>query len=144
MVPGSGAPRLYGVMLDGNYAQPQLQDPGFQLRTNSSDPSEQAVDLARLLLAKLPALGPTVTAIRTAGTTPVPRRNRAAFSRAHAEGAVLYVLREHLGAPVLAGDPKFLAKHLGAPHLEVEARAKGLNSANTQAALAALCALPKD
>ncbi|MCB1257179.1 MAG: hypothetical protein KDB26_08750 [Microthrixaceae bacterium] len=143
VVPSSGAPKLNGVLADGTYTEPVIVDT-FQVRTNSNDPAEQAVDLARLLLAKLPGLEFTAAAIRVAGTRPVGSRQKAAFSRAHAEGAALYVLREHLKAAVTTGDPKALAKSLGVPHTELEAKAKELVKGKSDAALAALSQLPKD
>lgn len=142
MVPSSGAPKLYGVLADGTYEAPAIVDT-FQVRTSSTEPAEQAVDLARLLLAKLPGLQFTAAAIRVAGTRPVGSRQKAAFSRAHAEGAALYVLREHLKAPVVTGDHKALAKELGVPYAELEAKSKELAKSKADAAIAALSQLPK-
>ncbi|QXU56573.1 hypothetical protein [Rhodococcus sp. LW-XY12] len=142
VVPGGGAPKLHGVIADGTFEDPIIVD-SFEVRTNSHEASEQAVDLARLLLAKLPGLRFSAAAIRIAGTTPVPRRNKAAFSRAHAEGAALYVLREHLKSPVATGDPKALAKSSDVPYPELEATAKGLLKSKADATLAALSQLPK-
>ena len=141
VVPGAGAPRLHGVVVDGTYENPTVID-SFEVRTSSTAPSEQAVDLARLLLAKLPGLNFDAAAIRIAGTTPVARRNKAAFSRAHAEGAILYVLREHLNLPVAAGDPKALAKSASVASAELVAKAKTLLNGKADAALAAISKLP--
>src|SRR3954447_5724584 len=107
--PAGGQPRLHGVILSGTVAAPSVED-SFEFRSTDTDPSEQAVDLARLLLGKLPGLEFDTAVIRTAGPSPVARRNKAQFSRAHAEGAVLFVLREHLKRPITTGDPQTLAK----------------------------------
>jgi hypothetical protein len=143
VVPGAGAPKLHGVIARGTFEQPVIVD-SFEVRTNSDQPAEQAVDLARLLLAKLPGLDFTAAAIRVAGTRPVGSRQRAAFSRAHAEGAALYVLREYLKSPVVTGDHKALAKALGVPHTELAAKSKELLKSKADAVLAALSQLPKD
>lgn len=142
VVTGGGAPKLQGVIADGTFDDPAIVE-SFEVRTNSQEASEQAVDLARLLLAKLPGLSFSAAAIRIAGTPPVARRNKAAFSRAHAEGAVLYVVREHLKVPVATGDPKALAKASGVPYAELEARTSDLPKSKVDATLAALSQLPK-
>lgn len=142
VVPGSGAPKLFGVLANGTFEEPVIVDT-FEVRTNSNEPAEQAVDLARLLLAKLPGLDFNAAAIRIAGTRPVASRQKAAFSRAHAEGAALYVVREYLKGTVVTGDHKALAKFLGVPHADLEAKAKELAQGKADAALAALSQLPK-
>lgn len=142
VITGGGAPKLHGVLVDGTSENPTIIS-DFEVRTNSDEASEQAVDLARLLLAKLPGLSFSAAAIRIAGTPPVARRNKAAFSRAHAEGSVLYVLREHLKAPVATGDPKALARSSGVAHAALEATAKNLLKGKADATLAALSQLPK-
>lgn len=116
---------------------PEIVD-AFELRTNESDPSEQAVSLARLLLGKLPGLAFDFAAVRTAGTTPVARRNRAQFSRAHAEGAVLYVLREHTRQPVLCGDPQALATAAGTKKALLLEQVAKISEGNKEALVAAL------
>ena len=141
VVPRAGAPKLDGVIATGTYETPVIVDT-FEVRTNSDQPSEQAVDLARLLLAKLPGLKFNAAAIRVAGTKPVGSRHKAAFSRAHAEGAALYVLREHLKMPVTTGDPKAFARALGVPHADLEAKSKALAKGKADAAMAALSQLP--
>ena len=60
--------------------------PNFELKATDGDASEQAVDLARLLQGKLAGLEFDKAVIRTAGSSPVANRQRAQFSRAHAEG----------------------------------------------------------
>ncbi|MCV7274494.1 hypothetical protein [Mycolicibacter arupensis] len=142
VVPSAGAPKLYGVLARGTFAEPEIVDT-FEVRTNSDQPADQAVDLARLLQAKLPGLEFTAAAIRVAGTRPVGSRQKAAFSRAHAEGAALYVIREHLKSPVVTGDHKALAKMLGVPSADLEMKSKELAKSKADAALAALSQLPK-
>lgn len=93
--PAAGKPRILGVIVSGTARRPVLED-DFELRATGTDPSEQMVDLGRLLLGKLPGLSFDAAVVRTAGASPVARRNKAQFSRAHAEGAAIYVLREHL------------------------------------------------
>lgn len=133
---------MYGVLARGTFAEPEIVDT-FEVRTNSDQPADQAVDLARLLQAKLPGLEFTAAAIRVAGTRPVGSRQKAAFSRAHAEGAALYVIREHLKSPVVTGDHKALAKMLGVPSADLEMKSKELAKSKADAALAALSQLPK-
>jgi hypothetical protein len=110
----------------------------FELRTIDTSASEQATDLARLLLAKLPGLKFDRAALRTAGTPPIARRNKAQFSRAHAEGAVLYVLREHTKRPVPAGDPQAFAKAAGMKKNELIAGAMAISSGKYDAVIPAL------
>jgi len=141
VIPAAGKPRLMGVIVSGTVEKPTLEAQ-FELRAASSDPAEQAVDLARLLLAKLPGLSFDKAVIRTAGAGPVARRNKAQFSRAHAEGAVMFVVREHLGKPVDTGDPKGFAKALKIDKDALVAKAKDLSTGKHEAAIAGLSALP--
>lgn len=101
------------------------------------------MDLARLLLAKLPGLNVTEAVLRVAGPPKVPSRKKAQFSRAHAEGAVLYVLRESLGQPTRIGDLQSFAKALKLTKTELETQAKGLSNSKSDAVAAALSALPR-
>jgi hypothetical protein len=135
--PAGGHPRLHGVLLSGTPDDPRVVD-YFEVRTNEREPSEQAVSLARLLLGKLPGLDYEHAAVRTAGTPPVARRNRAQFSRAHAEGSVLYVLREHGKQPVLCGDPQALATAAGTKKAQLLESAAKISQGNKEAVVAAL------
>lgn len=139
--PAAGQPRLYGAIVSGTVATPTL-DYEFELRATDTDPSEQAVDLARLLLAKLPGLTFQDAIVRTAGASPVPRRNKAQFSRAHAEGAILFVLREYLGRPIGMGGPQSFAKFTGETKDALVAKAKTLSAGKHDAVIAGLSALP--
>lgn len=107
-------------------------------------PSEQAVDLARLLHAKLSGLEFDEASIRTAGAAPVASRLKAQFSRAHAEGAVLFVLRDHFNGEVTIGDPRSFAKKAGVSKDDLIARAKKLSSGKQDAVLAGIAGLPID
>ena len=138
--PGGGHPRLYGVILSGSVASASVEDT-FEFRSSVSNPSEQVVDLAILLLGKIPGLEFDAAAIRTAGASPVARRNKAQFSRAHAEGAVLFVLREHLGIPVTTGDPQALAKGVGLKKDDLVIAA-GVLASKLDPTIAALGGLP--
>jgi hypothetical protein len=109
--PGGGNPKLFGVVVSGTAPNPVLEDE-FELRTSSSEAPEQVADLARLLQAKLPGIEFDDAAIRVAGARPVASRFRANFSRAHAEGAALYVLREH-PAPDQGGRPEIIRRRYG-------------------------------
>lgn len=139
--PAAGQPRLYGAVVSGTVTAPVLDDE-FELRAPDTDASEQAVDLARLLLAKLPGLTFQDAVVRTAGASPVARRNKAQFSRAHAEGAIMFVLREHLGKPIGTGDPQSFAKLTGEKKDALVARAKTLSAGKCDAVIAGLSALP--
>ena len=138
--PAGGSPRLLGVIVSGTAANPVLEDE-FELRTSSSEASEQVADLARLLQAKLSGVEFDEAAIRVAGTSPVPSRLKAKFSRAHAEGAALFVLREHIKRPIRVGDPKSFAAGIGEPKDALVARAKSLSKGKADAAVAAIAAL---
>lgn len=142
VTPAAGHPRLHGVLMGGTVANPKLEHE-FELRATGDDASEQAVDLARLLLAKLPGLTFAEAVVRTAGASPVARRNKAQFSRAHAEGAILFVLREHLGKPVSTGDPQSFAKLAGETKEALVATAKAVSSGKHDAVIAGLSALPR-
>ena len=141
IVPNAKHPRVHAVVLDGTLDGPTVVDT-FELRTAAVNPSEQAVDLARLLSAKITD-AMTASGIRIAGTTPVARRNRAAFSRAHCEGAVLFVLREAIGAPVATVVPLTAPTTVGIKRSELDVILGSVTSsgANPDAVLAAVAAL---
>lgn len=133
---------MHAAVLEGSHAQPQLID-SFDLRTSSVEPSEQAVDLAKHLSGRVAGKTYERAAIRVAGASPVGRRNKAAFSRAHCEGALLFVLREALGVPVLTVDPVTAPKTVGMKKAELEDLVETLTSkgVNSDALLAGLVAL---
>ena len=137
--PGAGKPKLHGVILGGEAEDPLLiQD--FELRAGGDDPGEQAVDLARRLQGKLSGLDFQAAAIRVAGARPVASRRKVQFSRAHAEGAALFVLREHLKKPIGTGDPKTFASALGENKEELIQRATSISNGKADAAVAAIAA----
>lgn len=145
VVPGGKNPRVHGAVLEGTVADPRVVDT-FELRTGATEPSEQAVDLARHLSPKLDRPGHERAGIRVAGTTPVPRRNKAAFSRAHCEGAILFVLREALREPVVIVEPVAAARMIGLTKAELETlvdrlASQGVNRDSVLAGLAALASL---
>ncbi|GAA4168067.1 hypothetical protein [Gryllotalpicola koreensis] len=145
VVPGGKNPRVHGVVLEGTVADPRVVDT-FELRTGATEPSEQAVDLARHLSPKLDRAGYERAGIRVAGTTPVPRRSKAAFSRAHCEGAILFVLREVLREPVVIVEPVAAARVIGLTKAELETlvdrlASQGVNGDAVLAGLAALASL---
>lgn len=143
VAPNGKQPRVHAVLLRGSLVAPTYVS-GFELRTSSAEPSEQAVDLARQLSSKISHLDLDGAGIRIAGTTPVPRRNRAAFVRAHCEGAVLYVLREALGVPVVTLDPASAPKACGLTKVAFEQLRDDLvlAGANAEAVIGGLGALP--
>ncbi|WP_343318258.1 hypothetical protein AAFM46_13190 [Arthrobacter sp. TMP15] len=111
--------------------------------TTESEPGAQAVSLARLVQGRIPALSFEAAAIKTAGASPVPRRNRAAFQRAHAEGALLFVLNEGTDVRVEAKDAQGLATLAGKKKADLEASAEELTSRKFRDAVyAALALLP--
>ncbi|VXC09740.1 conserved hypothetical protein [Pseudoclavibacter sp. 8L] len=142
VVPNGKHPQVHVAVLAGTLSSPVLVD-AFHLRATSTGPSEQAVELAQLLSAKLVS-EMTAAAIRIAGTSPVARRLKAQFSRAHCEGAALFVLREHTGCEVGTVTPAGLAKSLGLKKDELDEVVVNLTSgkANTDAVLAGLTLLP--
>lgn len=114
----------------------------FTLRTTETEPGSQAVDLARLLHGRLPGLAFESAAIKTAGASPVARRNRAPFQRAHAEGALLYVLHEDSDARVEATDANGLAALAGKKKADLVAASTDLAERRYRdAAYAALAVL---
>lgn len=142
VVPGGKNPRVHAAVLEGTLAEPRIVA-SFELRTASVDPSEQAVDLARHLSPKLVGTTLERAGIRVAGTTPVPRRSKVAFSRAHCEGAILFVLRETLGKPVVIVEPVGAPRAIGVKKAELDALVDSLASkgVNGDAVLAALAVL---
>lgn len=142
VIPNGKHPRVCAVVLEGSVEHPRLVDT-FDLRTSSLEPAEQAVDLARHLSAKLAGNDLVGAGIRIAGMTPVARRSKVAFSRAHCEGAMLFVLREALGTPVTIVDPVGAPKMVGVKKAELEELVGSLTStgANADAVIAALAAL---
>ena len=109
--PAAGQPRLYGALVSGTVAAPVL-DHEFELRATDTDASEQAVDLARLLCevagVDVPGRRRPHRRGQSGGTT-----KQGAVLCAHAEGAILFVLREHLEKPIGTGDPQSFAKLAG-------------------------------
>jgi hypothetical protein len=137
--PGGGKPKLLGIILSGTSDAPVVEQE-FELKAGGDDPGEQAVDLARRLLAKLSGLDYQAAAIRVAGTPPVGSRRKRQFSRAHAEGAALFVIREHLKCPIVTGDPKAFAAMLGEQKDDLVERAKALSKGKADAVMAAIAA----
>lgn len=142
VVPAGKNPRVHAAVLEGTLAEPRVVT-SFELRTASVDPSEQAVDLARHLSPKLNGTTFERAGIRVAGTTPVARRSKVAFSRAHCEGAIIFVLREAFGKPVVVVEPVGAPKAMGLKKPELDALVEGLASkgVNGDAVVAALAAL---
>lgn len=143
VVPAAGRPRLAGALVSGSVHDPVIED-SFLIKAPDGTPGEQAVDLARLLQAKLPGIAFDRAVIRTAGPAPVARRLKAQFSRAHAEGASLFVLREHTDTEVVVGDTRYLAKYAGLTKDELEAKASALSGGNQDALIAAIAGLPRE
>ncbi len=139
--PGAGAPVLRAVIASGTVDAPVFEDE-FDIQAGGTDSSEQAVELARLLHGKLPGISFAAAAIRAASPSrPTANRLKGNAFRAHAEGAVLYVLREHLEVPILVGDPQALSAHAGISKDELVGRAKELAKRRHEAAAAAVAAL---
>lgn len=136
------SPRVQAVLLEGSLEAPQVVGT-FELRTASTEPSEQAVDLARHIEPKVTGAGYQEVGIRVAGASPVGRRSKAAFSRAHCEGALIYVIRTATGRPVTVVDPVTAPKSIGMKKSDLEGLLDGLISkgVNRDAVLAALVAL---
>lgn len=142
VAPNGKQPRVHAVIMAGTLAEPRYVDK-FELRTSSTEPSEQAVDLALSLSSKIASLDLGGACIRIAGTPPVARRNKASFVRAHCEGAILFVLRDALGMPVATIDPVSAPRTLGMKKAELEELRDSFVSvgANAEAVVGALAAL---
>jgi hypothetical protein len=140
--PNGGNPRLRCVVLSGNSSTPVLEDE-FDIGTALTNAAGQTVDLAKLLLGRLPGLSIDGAAVRKASPSPHASRRGATFSRAHTEGAVIYVLSKSLDSDVVVGDPQSFAKHMGIEKSELVLRAKSLTSRRQDAAIAALGQLPQ-
>lgn len=141
--PGAGKPLLLAVLASGDRDDPALEDE-FDIPGGGTDPSEQAYDLARLLQGKLAGLDFDTAAIRAASPSrPTANRLKGNTFRALAEGAALFVLREHLKSSVLVGDPQTLATHANMAKPTLTERAKELSKRRFEAAIAAIAALPK-
>ncbi|MET4051665.1 hypothetical protein ABID81_001009 [Frigoribacterium sp. PvP054] len=143
VVPNGKHPKVYATVLAGTLSAPTLED-AFQLTPTAVEPSEQAVELADLLSAKLTS-SMSAAAIRVAGNSPIATRYKAQFSRAHCEGALLFVLRRHTQQEVRTIVPAGLAKSLGLTNDAFEALVVQLASgkANADAVRAGLTMLPK-
>ena len=129
------------MTVESSQTGPTLVD-AFTLNTTETEPGPQAVSLARLLHGRLPGLQFESAAIKTAGASPVARRNRAPFQRAHAEGALLFVLHEVSGVRVEATDAQGLASLAGREKAELETAAAELTARkHRDAAYAALSLL---
>lgn len=136
------SPKVQAVVLEGSLDAPTVAST-FELRTSSTDPAEQAVDLARHIAPKVTGAGHQGVAIRVAGASPVGRRNKASFSRAHCEGALIYVIRNATGDPVTVVDPVTAPRSVGMKKAQLEELVDGLVSkgVNREAVLAAVVAL---
>lgn len=139
--PNGGNPRLRCVVLSGDSSSPVLDDE-FDIGTALTNAAGQTVDLANLLAGRLPGLSIDVAAVRKASPSPHANRRGATFSRAHTEGAVIYVLSMCLDSEVSVGDPQSFAADLGVKKADLVARAKALTSRRQDAAIAALGRLP--
>lgn len=143
VVPNGKQPKVHAAVLAGTLSAPTLED-SFQLTPTAAEPSEQAVELAELLSAKLNS-SMSAAAIRVAGNPPVARRHKAQFSRAHCEGALLLVLRQHTYREVGTVVPTGLAKTLGLKNDALETLVSQLvvGKVNADAVLAGLTMLPR-
>lgn len=140
--PSAGSPKVHVATVDLQPSGAALVD-SFTIRTTETEPGAQAVNLARLLQGRLPGLSYEAAAIKTAGAPPVPSRNRARFQRAHAEGALLFVLHEVAEARVEAKDAQGLATLAGKKKTDLEAAPAGLSLGKYRDAVyAALAPLP--
>lgn len=140
--PAAGSPKVHVATVELQPSGPALVE-SFSIKTMETEPGLQAVSLARLFQGRLPGLSFEGVAIRTAGTSPVARRNRAGFHRAHAEGAVLFVLHEAADARVEAKDAQGLATLAGKKKADLEATAASLSVPKYRDAVyAALALLP--
>lgn len=138
--PAGGNPQVHVAIVELQLAGPKFVD-SFTLNTTETEPDAQAVNLARLLQGRLPGLSFDAAAIKTAGASPVGRRNRAAFQRAHAEGALLFVLHEVTDVQVEAKDAQGLATLTGKKKADLEAATEELPRKYRDAAYAALALL---
>lgn len=138
--PSAGNPKVHVVTVKSSTAGAILLDT-FTLKTTETEPGAQTVNLARLLHGQLPGLSFEAAAIKTAGASPVARRNRATFQRAHAEGALLYVLHEVSGVRVEARDVQGLATLSGKKRADLEAEAEALTGSRYRDAVYAALAL---
>lgn len=141
MVPGA-SPRVHAAVLDGTLDDPRFVE-SFSLTTASTDPSEQAVDLARHLEPKVDGASHEAVGIRVASASPVARRSKASFSRAHCEGALIYVIRSSTGKPVNLVDSVTAPKSVGLKKEQLDLRVQSLvtKGVNKDAILAALVTL---
>lgn len=140
--PAGGKPKVHVVTVESKSSDPEVVD-SFTLQTTETSPAAQAVNLAQLLQGRLPGMTFDSAVIKIAGASPVARRNRAAFQRAHAEGAILFVLHEVGNIGVEAKDAQGLATLAGKKKADLEAKAQGLHSARKfhEAVYAALALL---
>lgn len=140
--PAAGSPKVYVATVELQSSGPALVE-SFTLKTMETEPGAQAVSLARLLQGRLPGLSFDAAVIKTAGASPVARRNRAGFHRAHAEGALLFVMHEVVDVRVEAKDAQGLATLAGKKKADLEATAAGLTVPKYRDAVyAALALLP--
>jgi hypothetical protein len=137
--PGGGNPKIFGVVVSGSVDEPVLEEE-FELNTSSSESSEQVAELALRLQGKLSGTEFDEAGVRVAGASPVASRRKAKFSRAHAEGAAIFVVREHIQRPIIIGDPKSFATKTGLTQAALVARAQQLSNAKADAVIAAIAA----
>lgn len=140
--PAAGNPKIHVATVELQPSGPALIE-SFTVNTMETEPGRQAVNLARLLQGRLPGLSFESAAIKTAGASPVARRNRAGFHRAHAEGALLFVLHESASVRVEAKDAQGLATLARKKKADLEATAASLSAPKYRDAVyAALVLLP--
>lgn len=137
--PGGGNPKILGAVLSGSIDNPVLEE-DFELNTSSSDASDQVAELARRLQGKLSGTEFDEAGVRVAGASPVASRLKAKFSRAHAEGAAIFVIREHIQRSIIVGDPKSFATKIGLTQPALTAKARELSKGKADAVIAALAA----
>ncbi len=138
--PGT-SPKIHVVLAELTHHSASVLET-FSLQTAPADPRTQVVQLARSLQGRLPGLAVQAAAIRTAAPAPVARRNKASFQRAHAEGAILFVLHEAEGIQrVEAQDANGLAKISGRSKADLETISDGLGPNKFGDAIYAVLAL---
>lgn len=140
--PAAGSPKVYAAVVELLSSGPTLVD-SLAIKTTETEPGAQAVNLARLLQGRLPGLSFEAAAIKTAGASPVARRYSATFQRAHAEGALLFVLYDVADVRVEAKDAQGLATLARKKKADLEAAAEALSPNKFRDAVyAALAVLP--
>ena len=136
-----GRPAVTCVLIEGTRESPTVVD-SFDLKTPADDPMDQLQDLARALSSKLSGLDVDAVVIRVADRSPKANQSLAPRRRLLIEGALALCCRDKT-TNVQARSGLELGRDMGMSKADLLSLARTIDTGRTDAAAAAVAALPK-